>query len=36
MARRKRDAPKKLTGKRPMTVGEFARAHAGLLNNVSG
>ncbi|MFG3588958.1 NAD(P)H-binding protein [Streptomyces sp. NPDC047990] len=30
------DNIEKLTGRRPMTVGEFARAHADLLNGVSG
>jgi NAD(P)H dehydrogenase (quinone) len=30
------DNIEKLTGKRPMTVGEFARAHAGLLTGVTG
>lgn len=25
----------RLTGRRPMTVGEFARAHAGLLNGAT-
>jgi NAD(P)H dehydrogenase (quinone) len=30
------DNIEKLTGKRPVTVGEFARAHAGLLNGVTG
>ncbi|MGV9707643.1 NmrA family NAD(P)-binding protein [Streptomyces sp. NPDC003483] len=30
------DNIERLTGRRPMTVGEFARAHADLLNGVSG
>ena len=30
------DNIERLTGKRPMSVGEFARAHAGSLNGVSG